>query len=83
MIQIGFGGADEIGQAAAVQSDGLLLVAGLRQDTSQIILVRFGTNNLPDPSFGSGGVARLFRMNGPTRGSIARRTRSNRCQQSC
>jgi uncharacterized delta-60 repeat protein len=56
MVQIGFGGAQEIGQATAVQPDGLLLVAGIRQDTSQIILVRFGTNNLPDPSFGSGGV---------------------------
>jgi uncharacterized delta-60 repeat protein len=54
MIQIGFGGANEIGRATAVQPDGLLLVAGIRQDTSQIILVRFGTNNLPDPSFGSG-----------------------------
>ncbi|MDB6023041.1 MAG: Delta-60 repeat-containing protein, partial [Pedosphaera sp.] len=57
MIQIGFGGAVEYGQATAVQSDGLLLVAGIRQDGGQIVVLRLGTNNLPDPSFGSGGLA--------------------------
>jgi uncharacterized delta-60 repeat protein len=57
MIQFGIGGAQESGQATAVQSDGLLLVAGIRQDVGQIVVLRLGTNNLPDPSFGSGGLA--------------------------
>jgi uncharacterized delta-60 repeat protein len=59
MIQFGFGGAQEEGQATAVQSDGSLLIAGIRQDTSQIAVLRLGTNNLPDPTFGSGGLATL------------------------
>jgi uncharacterized delta-60 repeat protein len=57
MIQFGFGGAQEIGQATAVQSDGQILVAGMRQDNGQVAVMRLGTNNLPDPSFGSGGLA--------------------------
>src|SRR6185436_1243798 len=57
MLQIAFGGAQEIGQATAVQSDGQILVAGVRQDTGQIVVMRLGTNNLPDPSFGSLGLA--------------------------
>ncbi len=59
MVQIGFGGAQDSGQATAVQSDGQLLVAGIRQDTGQIVVMRLGTNNLPDPTFGSEGMAAL------------------------
>lgn len=56
MVQIGFGLAEEYGQAVAFQSDGKYVVAGVRADTSQFMVVRYGTDNLPDPSFGSDGV---------------------------
>src|SRR6266446_8255514 len=71
MVQLGFGRAYDIGQAVAVQSDGKIVVAGVRLDTQQVLLLRLGANNLPDPTFGSGGVAAatpprppVFRPNG-------------------
>src|SRR6266571_6063018 len=57
MVQLGFGRAYDLGQAVAVQSDGKIVMAGVREDTGQVLLLRLGTNNLPDPTFGSGGVA--------------------------
>src|SRR6266852_4590856 len=66
MVQLGFGRAYDIGQAVAVQSDGKIVVGGLRQDTGQILLLRLGTNNLPDPTFGSGGVAAVTPPHSPS-----------------
>jgi uncharacterized delta-60 repeat protein len=57
MVQLGFGRAYDFGQAVALQSDGKIVVGGVREDTGQVLLLRLGTNNLPDPTFGSGGVA--------------------------
>lgn len=54
-LVFGFGGTADISRASATQSDGKLIVAGTSE--SRLTLVRFGTNNLPDPDFGVNGVA--------------------------
>lgn len=54
-LVFGFGGTADISRASATQSDGKLVVAGTSD--SKLTLVRFGTNNLPDPDFGVNGVA--------------------------
>src|SRR5271170_2682506 len=55
--RIGFGGGYGAGTAAAVQSDGKLVLAGYGQTASnaEFVLVRFGTNNAPDLTFGGEG----------------------------
>lgn len=52
----GFGGTMDMSRASVVQN-GKLVVAGLSE--SKLTLVRFGTNNLPDPEFGNQGTASL------------------------
>lgn len=71
-VSIGFGGGPAFGHAAVVQSDGKLLIAGgtdLYGTNNQFAIVRFGTNNLPDPSFGLGGKV-LTRV-GPMKNAVA------------
>jgi len=70
-LQLGFGRAYDIGQAVAVQSDGKIVVAGVRLDTQQVLLLRLGANNLPDPSFGSGGVAAVTPPHPPSADAFA------------
>jgi uncharacterized delta-60 repeat protein len=58
--RIGFGFAEDHASAVAVQADGKLVVAGSSGqnffDIDGIFsVVRYGTDNLPDPSFGFGG----------------------------
>ena len=56
--RIGFGGGYGAGKAAAVQSDGKLVLAGYSGTgyaTGEFVLVRFGTNNAPDLAFGGEG----------------------------
>ncbi len=51
------GGADE-GHALAIQSDGKIVVAGSASvgGDGKYAIVRYDTNGVPDPSFGSGGI---------------------------
>jgi len=63
--RIGFGGGHDEGRAAAVQSDGKLVMAGSSTlsypyGRSAFALVRFDTNNVLDPSFGNGGKVLTF-----------------------
>jgi uncharacterized delta-60 repeat protein len=66
MVQLGFGRAYDLCQAVAVQSDGKIVVAGVREDSGQVLLWRLGTNNMPDPTFGSGGVAAVTPPHSPS-----------------
>jgi uncharacterized delta-60 repeat protein len=65
---VGFAGGHQWGLAAAVQSDGKLVIAGETGDgyggaTRSFEIVRFDTNNVLDLSFGAGGV--VFTSFGP------------------
>jgi len=56
---VGFGGASQNVYAEAVQSDGKLVLAGrgvTAGGLSEFQIMRFGTNNALDPTFGAGGV---------------------------
>ena len=57
--RLGFGFGQDFGRAVAVQADGKLIVAGSCGLTDfagpNLALVRLGTNNLLDPSFGNAG----------------------------
>lgn len=67
LVQIGFGGTSDNGQACGVQSDGQLLLAGTHYayGSQQIVVLRLGTNNLPDPTFGDGGLAAVTPASSP------------------
>jgi len=54
MVQLGFGRAYDIGQAVAVQSDGKIVVAGVRLDTQQVLLLRLGAITCPTQASGQG-----------------------------
>lgn len=65
---VGFAGGHQFGLAAAVQSDGKLVIAGETADgpggaVRSFEIVRFDTNNVLDLSFGAGGV--VFTSFGP------------------
>lgn len=65
-VTTGFGGGYAVSYAAAVQSDGKLIMAGISngknshafysQNGGDFVLARFTTNNALDPTFGKGGV---------------------------
>jgi uncharacterized delta-60 repeat protein len=64
-VKTAFGGGYAVANAAAVQGDGKLVLAGIGNGRNNrnsgyapggdFLLARFGTNNLLDPSFGDGG----------------------------
>jgi uncharacterized delta-60 repeat protein len=58
MSRVSFGGDSDWCAAAVVQADGKLLLAGggYFGDNSDFELIRLGTNNILDTSFGTGGV---------------------------
>ena len=57
--RVGFGFGEDYGRAMAVQADGKLVVAGFSGGYQGLggsfSVVRYGTNNLPDPTFGFSG----------------------------
>lgn len=55
---LGFGGGDDRARAGITQPDGKLLLAGASGYFSEntFSLVRLGTNNIPDPTFGNSGT---------------------------
>lgn len=62
MKRLRFGFGDDFAYAVTVQPDGKVVVAGYSTVSfffsgANIALVRYDTNNLPDPSFGDGGKA--------------------------
>jgi len=57
--RVGFGGGEQFCNAAAVQADGKLVLAGTANTGGffdEFEIARFGTNDALDPSFGAGGV---------------------------
>jgi uncharacterized delta-60 repeat protein len=72
LVQLGFGGSASVGKAVALQSDGKIVMAGQSSDASaHIVVARFGTNNVLDPTFGTAGLARVGAGSYPTVAAVA------------
>jgi uncharacterized delta-60 repeat protein len=60
------GGIDLV-RGAALESDGLIAVVGMSEDTGEAELGVYNPNGSPDANFGSGGFVTLWRADIPTR----------------
>lgn len=59
-VRTGFGGGQDVANGVVLQPDGKALVAGAQSagGHSDFVVIRYGTDGTPDPSFGVGGKVR-------------------------